>query len=315
MKIVFMGTPEFGVPSLNALLDAGYDVAACCTQPDRPQGRKMTLTACPVKEAALRRGVPVLQFERIRRQEGLDAMRAIKPDLYVTAAFGQILSQKLLDIPTIGTVNVHPSLLPKYRGPAPVNWSIIEGETRTGVTTMMTDAGMDTGDILLVRETDLSPEEDAAMLSDRLSRVGAELLVETIRRIEAGDCPRTPQDDEKSSYFPMLTKDTGRVDWTRGAQRIANLVRGVVPWPGAWTEFGEGVLKIWKARPVQGEGKPGEVLCGDAKNGLVVACGEGAVRIEELQAPGAKRMPAEAYLRGKPIEKGFVLGKGTEENG
>lgn len=315
MKIVFMGTPEFGVPSLNALLDAGYDVAACCTQPDRPQGRKMTLTACPVKEAALRRGVPVLQFERIRRQEGLDAMRAIKPDLYVTAAFGQILSQKLLDIPTIGTVNVHPSLLPRYRGPAPVNWSIIEGETHTGVTTMMTDAGMDTGDILLVRETDLSPEEDAAMLSDRLSRVGAELLVETIRRIEAGDCPRTPQDDEKSSYFPMLTKETGRVDWTRGAQRVVNLVRGVVPWPGAWTEFGEGVLKIWKARPVQGEGKPGEVLCGDAKNGLVVACGEGAVRIEELQAPGAKRMPAEAYLRGKPIEKGFVLGKGTEENG
>lgn len=315
MKIVFMGTPEFGVPSLNALLDAGYDVAACCTQPDRPQGRKMTLTACPVKEAALRRGVPVLQFERIRRQEGLDAMRAIKPDLYVTAAFGQILSQKLLDIPTIGTVNVHPSLLPKYRGPAPVNWSIIEGETRTGVTTMMTDAGMDTGDILLVRETDLSPEEDAAMLSDRLSRVGAELLVETIRRIEAGDCPRTPQDDEKSSYFPMLTKETGRVDWTRGAQRVVNLVRGVVPWPGAWTEFGEGVLKIWKARPVQGEGNPGEVLCGDAKNGLVIACGEGAVRIDELQAPGAKRMPAEAYLRGKPIEKGFVLGKGTEENG
>lgn len=315
MKIVFMGTPEFGVPSLNALLDAGYDVAACCTQPDRPQGRKMTLTACPVKEAALRRGVPVLQFERIRRQEGLDAMRAIKPDLYVTAAFGQILSQKLLDIPTIGTVNVHPSLLPKYRGPAPVNWSIIEGETRTGVTTMMTDAGMDTGDILFVRETDLSPEEDAAMLSDRLSRVGAELLVETIRRIEAGDCPRTPQDDEKSSYFPMLTKETGRVDWTRGAQRVVNLVRGVVPWPGAWTEFGEGVLKIWKARPVQGEGTPGEVLCGDAKNGLVVACGEGAVRIDELQAPGAKRMPAEAYLRGKPIEKGFVLGKGTEENG
>lgn len=315
MKIVFMGTPEFGVPSLNALLDAGYDVAACCTQPDRPQGRKMTLTACPVKEAALRRGVPVLQFERIRRQEGLDAMRAIKPDLYVTAAFGQILSQKLLDIPTIGTVNVHPSLLPKYRGPAPVNWSIIEGETRTGVTTMMTDAGMDTGDILLVRETDLSPEEDAAMLSDRLSRVGAELLVETIRRIEASDCPRTPQDDEKSSYFPMLTKETGRVDWTRGAQRVVNLVRGVVPWPGAWTEFGEGVLKIWKARPVQGEGTPGEVLCGDAKNGLVVACGEGAVRIDELQAPGAKRMPAEAYLRGKPIEKGFVLGKGTEENG
>lgn len=315
MKIVFMGTPEFGVPSLNALLDAGYDVAACCTQPDRPQGRKMTLTACPVKEAALRRGVPVLQFERIRRQEGLDAMRAIKPDLYVTAAFGQILSQKLLDIPTIGTVNVHPSLLPKYRGPAPVNWSIIEGETRTGVTTMMTDAGMDTGDILLVRETDLSPEEDAAMLSDRLSRVGAELLVETIRRIEAGDCPRTPQDDEKSYYFPMLTKETGRVDWTRGAQRVVNLVRGVIPWPGAWTEFGEGVLKIWKARPVQGEGTPGEVLCGDAKNGLVVACGEGAVRIDELQAPGAKRMPAEAYLRGKPIEKGFVLGKGTEENG
>ena len=241
-------------------------------------------------------------------------MRAIRPDLYVTAAFGQILSQKLLDIPKIGTVNVHPSLLPKYRGPAPVNWSIIEGETRTGVTTMMTDAGMDTGDILLVRETELSPDEDAAMLSERLARVGAELLVETLRRIEAGDCPRRPQDNEAASYFPMLTKETGRIDWTRGARRVVNLVRGVVPWPGAWTEFGDGVLKIWKASPAAGEGKPGEVLSGDAKNGLVVACGEGAVRVEELQAPGAKRMPAEAYLRGKPIEKGLILGKESITN-
>ena len=315
MRIVFMGTPECGVPSLNALLDAGYDVAARCTQPDRPQGRRMTLTPCPVKIAAQARGVQVLQFERIRRQEGLDAMRALKPDLYVTAAFGQILSQKLLDVPKIGTVNVHPSLLPKYRGPAPVNWSIIEGETRTGVTTMMTDAGMDTGDILLVRETELSPDEDAAMLSERLSRVGAELLVETIRRIEAGTCPRTPQDSEAASYFPMLTKETGRIDWTRGAQAVVNLVRGVVPWPGTWTEFGDGALKIWKASPARGEGAPGEVLSGDAKGGLIVACGEGAVRVEELQAPGAKRMQAEAYLRGKPIEKGVILGKGTEENG
>ena len=314
MKIVFMGTPEFGVPSLEALVAAGFDVAACCTQPDRPQGRKMTLTPCPVKLAAQKHGIEVLQFERIRRQEGLDAMRAIRPDLYVTAAFGQILSQKLLDIPKIGTVNVHPSLLPKYRGPAPVNWSIIEGETRTGVTTMMTDAGMDTGDILLVRETELSPDEDAAMLSERLARVGAELLVETLRRIEAGDCPRRPQDNEAASYFPMLTKETGRIDWMRGARRVVNLVRGVVPWPGAWTEFGEGVLKIWKASPAAGEGKPGEVLSGDAKNGLVVACGEGAVRVEELQAPGAKRMPAEAYLRGKPIEKGLILGKESITN-
>lgn len=174
---------------------------------------------------------------------------------------------------------------------------------------------MDTGDILLVRETELSPDEDAAMLSERLSRVGAELLVETIRRIEAGTCPRTPQDSEAASYFPMLTKETGRIDWTRGAQAVVNLVRGVVPWPGAWTEFGDGALKIWKASPARSEGAPGEVLSGDAKGGLIVACGEGAVRVEELQAPGAKRMQAEAYLRGKPIEKGVILGKGTEENG
>lgn len=315
MKIVFMGTPEFAAPSLNALLDAGYDVTACCTQPDRPQGRKMLLTPCPAKVCAENRGVKVLQFERIRRQEGLDALTALAPDLFVTAAFGQILSQKLLDIPRLGTVNVHASLLPAYRGPAPINWCLINGEKKTGVTTMMTDAGIDTGDILLQRETDILPDEDAAALSARLSRLGADLLLETLRRIEAGDCPRRAQDHERATRHPMLTKETGRVDWTKSAQSVCDLARGVSPWPGAWTEFEGGALKIWRAAVSAGEGTPGEVLCADAKGGLVVACGEGAVEITELQAPGAKRMAAEAYLRGRPVKTGVVLGKGTEENG
>lgn len=315
MKIVFMGTPQFAVPSLAALLDAGYEVAACCTQPDRPQGRHMHLTPCPVKAYAQEHGVPVLQFERIRRQEGLDALRAIAPDLFVTAAFGQILSQKLLDIPRLGTVNVHASLLPFYRGPAPVNWCLICGETKTGVTTMMTDAGVDTGDILLQRETPIAPEEDAGALTLRLSQLGAELLLETLRRIEAGDCPRTPQDHAAATRHPMLTKQTGHVDFRRTAQEVCNLVRGVSPWPGAWTEFGGGVLKIWQARVAQGSGLPGEVLPAGTGQGLVVACGEGAVEITQLQAPGAKRMQAQAYLRGRPVPPGSVLGKGTKEDG
>lgn len=309
MRIVFMGTPAFAAPSLQALLDHGYDVAAAVTQPDRPSGRRMKLTPCPVKALALSRGVRVLQFERIRRQEGLDALRAAAPDLFVTAAFGQILSQTMLDIPPLGTVNVHASLLPKYRGPAPVHWCIIKGETETGVTTMLTDAGIDTGDILLQRSTPIAPAETAGALTDRLSVLGASLLIETLARIEAGTCPRTPQDEAQASRQPMLDKATGRIDWTRPAMAIENLVRGVNPWPGAWTRMPDGgTLKIWEARAVSAKGVPGEILCADDKQGLSVACGEGALRVAVLQAPGTRRMQAEAFLRGHPMTPGLRLG-------
>ncbi len=308
-RVVYMGTPEFAARPLIALLDAGFHVVAAVAQPDRPCGRGNRLTACPVKVLAEERGVPVLQFERIRRQEGLDALSALAPDLFVTAAFGQILSQRVLDIPRLGTVNLHASLLPKYRGPAPINWCLIEGETVTGVTTMMTDAGVDTGDILLSKEVPILPEETAGALTARLSEIGASLLVETLRRVERGDCPRAPQDHAAATRHPMLDKSHGKIDWTQSAARIANLVRGVNPWPGAWTALpGGGVLKIWKARAVEGEGVPGQVLCGDGKRGMSIACGEGILEILEMQAPNARRMPARDYLCGHPLGSGLLLG-------
>lgn len=309
MRIVFMGTPAFAVPSLAALLDHGYEVVAAVTQPDRPSGRGNKLTACPVKELAVSHGVPVLQFERIRRQEGLDALRALSPDLFVTAAFGQILSQKVLDIPQMGTVNVHASLLPAYRGPAPINWCIIEGETDTGVTTMMTDAGIDTGDILLQRQTPIGLEETAGELTERLASLGADLLIETLRRMADGTCPRIPQDEALASRHPMLDKAHGRIDWTQSATDIANLVRGVNPWPGAWTALPDGgTLKIWQAQAGLGMGEPGQILFADGRRGMAVACGEGALTILEMQAPGSRRMAAADYLRGHPIDSGLRLG-------
>ena len=309
MRIVFMGTPAFALPSFEALLEAGYEVAAAVTQPDRPCGRGNKLAPCPVKAAALPRGIPVLQFERIRRQEGLDALRALSPDLFVTAAFGQILSEKVLAIPALGTVNVHASLLPAYRGPAPINWCIIEGESVTGVTTMMTDAGVDTGDILLQREVPIEPEETASRLTERLAAIGAALLVETLGRLSRGTLSPVPQDHGKATRHPMLTKEHGKIDWTRGAPAIANLVRGVDPWPGAWTTLPDGgMLKIWRARAVEGRGAPGEVVYADGKRGMAVACGEGLLAVMELQAPGAKHLAAADYLRGHPMAAGVMLG-------
>ena len=310
MRIVFMGTPQFAVPSLEALLDAGYDVVGAFTQPDRPVGRGHKLAACPVKEAALRRGVPVYQFERLRSEEGLACLRGLAPDLVVTAAFGQILSQALLDVPRLGTVNVHASLLPAYRGAAPINWCIINGETKTGVTTMLTDAGVDTGDMLLRRETDIGEMETAGELTERLAQMGAELLIETLAGYIAGEITPTKQDERLASRQPMLKKEMGRIDWTRSAAQIACQARGLNPWPCACTGYAGGVLKVYLARPAQGEGEPGTVLVASAKEGLIVACGEGALEILEMQAPGGRRMTARAYLAGKKIEPGTKFGEG-----
>ena len=310
MRIVFMGTPEFAVPSLKALLDAGYGVVGVFTQPDRPVGRGHKLAACPVKKLAVERGVPVYQFERLRNEEGLACLRALAPDIVVTAAFGQILSQALLDVPKMGTVNVHASLLPAYRGAAPINWCILNGETRTGVTTMLTDAGVDTGAMLLRRETDIGETETAAELSARLSQLGAELLIETLKGYIAGEIAPVKQDERLASRQPMLKKEMGLIDWTRSAKEIACQARGLDPWPSAYTDCLGGTLKIYRARPAMGEGEPGTVLRSSAKEGLFVACGEGALEVLEMQAPGGKRMSARAYLAGKKIEPGTKFGEG-----
>ena len=302
MRVVFLGTPEFGVPSLRALHEAGYEVAGVFTQPDKPKGRGNKMVPSPVKVCAQELGIPVFQPVKIR-VDGVEDLKTLRPDLCVTAAFGQILSQEILDIPTIGTVNVHSSLLPKYRGSAPVNWAIMEGETVTGVTTMMTDQGLDTGDILLQREIPILPGETAEALVQRMAPIGAELLIETVRALEAGSCPRRKQEEEKSSYFPMLKKEMGEIDWSMSAHQTVCRVRGLTPWPGAFFTWGEGeIIKVMKAEEAENPGKaPGEILCADAKQGLVIAAGEGAVRILELQAPGGKRMNAKDYLRGHPV--------------
>jgi len=311
MRIVFMGTPEFAVPSFKALVNNGYEVVAAFTQPDRPSGRGNKLTACSVKVEALKCGVPVYQFEKIRRKEGREVLEALKPDLFVTAAFGQILSQRLLDIPPLGTVNVHASLLPKYRGAAPINWCIAMGEKVAGVTTMFTDAGVDTGDMALRVETPIGELETAGELTVRLAEMGAELLIETLRQLEAGTCPRTPQDEALSTHEPMLSREDGLIDWNMSAEEIACRVRGFNPWPGTYTYMPDGgVMKLWLARAVEGRGgQAGEVIESSAKKGLLIACGTGALEVVEMQAPGAKRMNAKAYLMGKNIPVGTIFSR------
>ena len=306
-----MGTPAFAVPSLKALAEDGrYDIVGVVTQPDRPAGRGNRLTACPVKEYALGKGLPVYQFERIRRPEGVAKMKELAPDVCVTAAFGQILTQELLDIPVHGTVNVHASLLPKYRGSAPINWCVLMGETETGVTLMRTDAGIDTGDMLKSVATPIGELETAGELTERLSELGAQLLADTLPDYLEGKVAPVPQDPDQASYQPMLDKAMGEIDWTMTAREIACRVRGLNPWPCAYTDLDGGRLKVYLARPVDcaREAEPGTVIASGPKEGLVVKCGDGALEILEMQAPGGKRMAAKAYLMGKRIEVGTVLG-------
>lgn len=313
-KVVFMGTPEFAVPSLKALVDAGYDVVGVFTQPDRPVGRGHKLAACPVKVCATEHGCEVFQFERVRTPEGVAQMRALEPDVIVTAAFGQILTQELIDIPKYGVVNVHASLLPRHRGSAPINWCILQGEKVTGVTTMLTDAGIDTGDMLLKRETEIGEMETAGELTGRLAQIGAELLIETLEKYLSGNLQPTKQDAETATYDPMLEKEMGRMDWTQDAQTLACQVRGLNPWPCAYTECPTGRLKVYLAKAIETEctQNPGTVIASSAKEGLIVACGKGALELLEIQAPNAKRMTAKAYLMGKRIEVGTQFGVNAE---
>ena len=302
MRVVFLGTPDFGVPSLQALVNAGHQVVGVFTQPDKPKGRGNKMLPSPVKVCAQGLGIPVFQPVKIR-VDGVDDLRSLQPDLCVTAAFGQILSQEILDIPKLGTINVHSSLLPKYRGSAPINWAIIQGETVTGVTTMLTDKGLDTGDILLKKEVEILPGETAEELTSRLAPIGAELLVETIRRLEAGTCPREKQNEADMSYFPMLKKEMGEMDWRMPAKQIVCRVRGLTPWPGTWFTWENGeVMKVWRAEEAENPGlEPGRIIQADAKAGLIIAAGERAVKILEVQVQGGKRMNATDYLRGHPV--------------
>lgn len=306
MRIVFMGTPEFAVPSLKALCENGYQVVGVFTQPDRPRGRGNKMTASPVKEYAVSQNIPVYQPQRIRR-DGVEDLKSLAPDLCVTAAFGQILSQEILDIPPMGNINVHASLLPRHRGSAPINWAILQGDKQAGVTTMMMDKGIDTGDMLLKSATEILPGETAGELTLRMSHMGADLLLETLRQLENGTLVRIPQDEAAMTYDPMLDKAMGVVDWSLPARDIVNRIHGLNPWPGCSTAFQGGRLKLLRAQAAEGAGQPGEILAADAKAGLTIACGADAVNIIQLQAPGGKPMSAKDYLRGHPMAVGTVL--------
>ncbi|WP_368183639.1 methionyl-tRNA formyltransferase [Anaerotruncus rubiinfantis] len=306
MRIVFMGTPDFAVPCLARLIADGHEIAGVFTQPDKPKGRGMKLCPPPVKELALERNLPVYQPEKMKDGAALQILRELKLELIVVVAFGRILPKDILDLPPYGCINVHGSLLPRYRGAAPIQWSVLNGDETAGVTTMYLAEGLDTGDMILKKETPVGPEETSGELFDRLSVLGAEALSETVTLIAEGKATRTPQDDSLSCYAPMLTKQDAKIDFTKSAREVHNLVRGMSPWPVAHTTLDGKTLKVHRTRTAEGSGAPGEVLAGG--KALVVACGEGAIELLEIQADGSRRMAAADYLRGHPVMKGAKLG-------
>lgn len=312
MRIVFMGTPEFAVPSLEAILEEGHSVDLVVTQPDRPKGRKKTLTPPPVKEAALLRGLPVAQPERLRGSETVDQIAALKPDLIVTAAYGQILPKAVLEIPRLGCINVHGSLLPKYRGGAPIQRSIMNGETVTGVTIMYMAEGLDTGDMISVVEVPITEEDTSGTLFEKLTVAGAQLLRETLPSIEAGTVQAVPQNNDEATYSPNLTREDERIDWSRSARAIYNQVRGLSPMAGGFTIWNGEPFKVWGCRPVEqsrSKAEPGTVLeTTDA--GIVVQTGEDALLLTVIQPAGKKAMNAVEWLKGARLETGTVFGGG-----
>ncbi|MCI8538420.1 MAG: methionyl-tRNA formyltransferase [Oscillospiraceae bacterium] len=303
MRIVFMGTPSFAVPSLERLIADGHEICGVFTQPDKPQNRGMKLTPSPVKKAALACGIPVFQPVTLKTGEVLEQLQALKPDLIAVAAYGKLLPQSILDLPRLGCINVHSSLLPKYRGAAPIHWAILNGEAETGVTIMHMAAGLDTGDMILSQSTPIDPDETVEQLHDRLAQIGAGLLSQAVEQLEAGTARRVPQDGSLSCYAPMLSRELSPVDWSRSAREIHNQVRGLIPWPAAATELGGVKFKLFSVSETGEETKlpPGTVIRTD-KKGIYTACGDGKVlRIDELQAEGGKRMGAADYLRGHPM--------------
>ncbi|MDO4633410.1 MAG: methionyl-tRNA formyltransferase [Eubacteriales bacterium] len=310
MRVVFMGTPDFAVGTLEALLNSEHEVAAVFTQPDKPKGRGHAMQFTPVKETAVAAGVPVYQPLKVRETEVIEQVRTLAPEVIVVVAFGQIIPQSILDIPKYGCVNVHASLLPKYRGAAPIQWAVIDGEERSGVTTMQMDAGLDTGDMLLKREVVLAENETGGSLFDKLSMVGAELLLETLTALEKGEVqPQKQPAESPTPYAAMLNKKMGEIDWQRSAVEIERLIRGLNPWPSAYTRLDGKTLKIWEASVMEtGEENavPGTVV--SLENGqIVISTGEGRLAVRELQLEGKKRMAADAFLRGYKLQTGTVL--------
>jgi methionyl-tRNA formyltransferase len=308
MRIVFMGTPEFAVPTLERVVLAGHKVALVLTQPDRPKGRGGRLAPSPVKEAALRLGLGLYQPERVRRSEVVELLRAFETDAMVVVGYGQIIPQSIIDLPRYGIINVHASLLPKYRGAAPVQWAVANGDKITGVTTMRINAGLDTGDMLLKYETAIGNEEDALALGARLAVAGADLLIRTLDGLEAGALQPTPQNDAESTLAPILKKEDGLVDWGAPATVIARRARGFLPWPGEWTWFRGQVFHIWKARPADGGAGVSGALIAERRR-LLVQCGEGTrLELLEAQQEGRKRMSGEAFLNGLHSGDNDILG-------
>lgn len=305
MRIVFMGTPYFAVPSLEKLIENGHEIAAVVTQPDRRCGRGQKQKQPPVKLTALENGISILQFDKVKSEEGVNAIKRLEPDLIVTAAFGQILSKQILEIPKHGCINVHASLLPKYRGAAPIQWAIIKGEKKSGVTIMYMDEGLDTGDIIISRQTDIPDDMTGGALYEKLALIGADLLIEAIKGIENGKVIRTKQNDEESSYFPPLSRQLGLIDWKQPANDIRNLVRALDPVMSAYTFQGEEMYKIWKASTIEGKAKPGKLVEADQKKGIIVGTGSGLLKIEEIQAPCCRRMSSADFLRGNEFEAEF----------
>ena len=323
LDIVFMGTPDFAKESLEAIYNAGHNIIAVVTNPDRPKGRGMKMIASPVKEFAIEKSIPVLQPEKIR--EIKDTLEQINPDLFCVVAYGKILPQDILDIPKKGSINVHGSLLPQYRGAAPIQWAVLNGDKKTGITTMYMSAGMDTGDMILQEEVQIGEDETTGELWDRLSKIGAKLLVETVAKIEKGTAPRTPQSGE-FTMAPMLNKEMARIDWiNKNSREIKNLVRGLNPIMGAYTTYNDKKIKIWRAGSIELdefiENHPefadykvslnnmegGAVIYSDIKQGLYVKAKTGIVIIQEVQAENAKRMPVQDFLRGNLIQTGEVF--------
>lgn len=311
MRIVFMGTPDFAVPCLQKVLNLGHEVVGVFTQPDKPVGRKQTLTPPPVKQLALEKGIPVFQPAKMRDGAALEILQGLKPDLAVVVAYGRILPPDLLAVPPLGCINIHGSLLPHYRGAAPIQWTVLNGEAVGGVTSMYMDEGLDTGDMILKKETPVGPDETSGELFDRLCLLGAECLAETLELIESGNAPRTPQNHAEATLAPILSKEMARIDFGKDARQVHNLVRGMSPWPTAFTRCGEKLLKIHQSQVVaelEGKpcGKPGEVIA-DGKH-FTVACGSGALRLCVVQLEGKGRLEGEVFLRGSRLEPGFVLG-------
>ena len=306
MRILFMGTPSFAVASLRRLVEDGHEVCGVFTQPDRPKNRGHKMMPPPVKEYALSVGLPVYQPEKMRDGTALSLVQQLQPELIVVAAYGRILPREILEAPALGAINVHSSILPKYRGAAPINWAILNGEAVTGVTIMYMAEGMDTGDIILCRETEIGPEEDAQELTERLAELGADALREAMVQLSAGTVVRIPQNGENATYAPMLTRELSDIDWTRGARQIHDQVRGLIPWPCAKTDLLGKTVKVFRTTvggPTSAE--PGAVLS-LGKQGIEIACGDGwSIVITELQPDGGKRMSATAYLAGHPVKTGL----------